>query len=140
MNQLIPTYSFIKLFTPRLKLCNTGVYNDKFRVYNMGINMNIVHKDYIINTHVNVQFDNNIIDETIQVIHSNNYFLINYELKNNDLPIEKIVIPKFKIDNNNYKLLLKHYKFLDKTCDNKNYYHIYMDIQKKIKKMKNFNF
>lgn len=140
MNQLIPTYSFIKLFTTRLKIYNTGVYNDKFRVYNMNINMNILHKDYIIKTHINLHFDNNIIDETIQINRSDNYFLINYELKNNDLPIEKIEIPKFKIDNDNYKLLLKHYKFLDKTCDDKNYYNIFLDIQKKIKKMKNINF
>jgi hypothetical protein len=155
MTQLIPTYSFIKLFTPHIKLCNTEIYinyhikkyNNKFTLNNMNINMSILHReDYnhshkdnftnslFINTHLKLFYDNMRIDETVQINYSENHFLINYELKNNDLLIEKTEIPKFKVENNNYRLLLEHYKFLDKSHNNENYYNLFTDVQKKIEK------
>jgi len=149
MNQLIPTYSFIKLFLPRAVKYNTDIYinyhtkkyTESFTLNNMDINMDIIFREdylynptnfYFIKTHIQLKLQDKNIDETIIINNSNDHFKINYDLKNNDEQVEKIDLPKFKIENNNYKLLLNNYKFLDKIHNNEDYYKLFISIQKTI--------
>ena len=151
MNQLIPKYSFIKLFLPRVKEYNSNIYinhnhkryADIFTQNDMKVNITInIREDYVynhkipitnyyfVNTHIQLLFQDKKIDELIQINHSDNHFKINYELKNNDIYVEKIDLPKFKVENNNHKLLLENYKFLDKIHNNEDYHKLFIDIQK----------
>jgi len=151
MNHLIPKYSFIKLFMSRVENYNVDTYinhhikkhNQYFLLNNIKVNMDLIlREDYdckeqivnshFIETHVQLLFNNHKIDELIKINYSNNYFKINYDLKNNNSVIEKIDIPKFKVENNNYNILLDHYKFLDKIHNNEDYYKLFLDVQKKI--------
>ena len=151
MNQLIPKYSFIKLFMSRVKNYNVDTYinhhikkyNQFFHLNNIKVNMNLIlREDYdckkqitnshFIKTHLQLLFNDHKIDELIKINYSNNHFKIDYNLKNNDSIIEKIDIPIFKVENNNYNILLNHYKFLDKTHNNEDYYKLFLNVQKKI--------
>lgn len=148
MNQLIPKYSFIKLFLPKVKKYNVDTYinhhiqsyNDSFNLNQMDVRMNLImeedynnQKDNVTNslfvrTHIEINFNHNKIDEVIKINRSDNNFKIDYLLKNNKKVIDKIDIPKFKIDSENYKILLEHYKFFD----NKEHYKLFINLQKLI--------
>ncbi len=151
MNQLIPKYSFMKLFIPHVKKYNVNTYinhhiqrhNEMFNINNMNVNMDIVFReDYnsniknnitnsnFIKTELRLFFDNKSIDELIKINYSDNHFKIDYELKNNNKLVEKIDIPKFKVENNNYNILLEHYKFIDSSHEK--YYKLFTDIQNKL--------
>ena len=149
MNQLIPTYSFIKLFLPRAVKYNSDIYinyhtkkyAESFTINKIDINMDLIFREdylynptnsYFIKTHIQLKLQDKNIDETILIKNSNDYIKINYDLKNNDEQVEKIDLPKFKIENNNYKLLLNNYKFLDKIYNNEDYYKLFLGIQKTI--------
>lgn len=93
-------------------------------------NTNPNYNYYFINTRIQLLSQDKKIDELIQINHSDNHFKINYELKNNDIYVEKIDIPRFEIENNNHKLLLENYKFLAKIHNNEDYHKLFLDIQK----------
>jgi hypothetical protein len=147
MNHFIPKYSFIKLFLPHVTKYNSEIYinnhikkySEMFTLNDMNIYMNILFREdyvdchkipttnsYFIKTHIQLFLQNTKIEESIQINHCTNHFKIIYELKNNDKSVEKIDIPKFKIENNNYKMFLNNHKFLDKD-----HYKLFLDIQKK---------
>ena len=157
MNQLIPKYSFIKLFISHAKNYKFNIctytnhhiqkYNDKFTINNMRIDSSIIireeyrlnNTDYnstyynYIKTDMNLYFNNNHINEVIKINYSHDLFKIDYILKNNDIIIENIDIPKFIVYDYNYNILLQNYKFVDKTIDKNNYYKLILEIEKNLK-------
>jgi hypothetical protein len=124
MNQLLPKYSFIKNCIPHAKNYQNNLYKyidinytnyyDKFKINNINIQTSIFirnHRqndiDYNIITSTIFKHDNKLINENINIEYDKSTYHIKYKL--ND---ESIVIPKFKIEKDNYKLLLDYYKFI----------------------------
>ena len=155
MNQLIPKYSFIKLFLPYARYDkyrvltyinhNISEFDNVFTLNNMRINTNIIiRKEYYSNdspnynyikTDVELLFDDNKINELVKINYSDNLFKIDYELKKNNEDTYKINIPEFKICNNNYDLLLENYKFVEKSTNDDNY-KLFLQIEKNIDQVK----
>ena len=135
MNQLIPKYSFIKLFLPYAKNYNHNLfhnidigyssYHDIIKIKNMEIETNIsinnnIRTNYNIITSTIFVYDNKLIKEDIDIKSDKLTYQIRYKL--ND---ELINIPQFKIIDDNYKLLLDNFKFM-----NDDYYKYYIELNR----------